>query len=239
MLIINCIVDTVERQRFDGIVLPRLQALTSSPFTIRHLLASAPLGDAGEHDGLLLSGSELSAAGETERDAELCTLIRGFADAGKPILGLCYGEQMVARALGGRCRRAAVPEFGWKRVTTRPNPLFKDLDDLIPIHSHYDEVCDLPPDFETIAWTDDCAIQAFQVRDRPIWGVQFHPEMSFDEGQRMMRGNLESEPEAKRYYVSDLEDPARVDDNLQIFRNFFATLPEPAERLELEVAVGV
>lgn len=228
MLVTNCTLDAVERQRFDDVVLPRLQTLTETPFTVRHLLSQEPLGDAAGHDRLLLSGSALSAAERNPRDDELCALIRDFADAGKAILGICYGSQMVARALGGHCRRAAVPEFGWKRVAIRPNPLFDGLDDLVPVHSHYDEVFDLPPDFEPIASTDDCAIQAFQVHGRPIWGVQFHPEMSYDEGQRMMRGNLETEPEAKRYYVSDLEDPARVDDNLRLFRNFFAARPTRA-----------
>ncbi|MEM7356677.1 MAG: gamma-glutamyl-gamma-aminobutyrate hydrolase family protein, partial [Acidobacteriota bacterium] len=180
VLVINCIVDPVERRRFDEVVLPRLQPLAPAPFVVRHLLEPAPLDDGGAHGHLLLSGSELSAAKTYERDDELIRLIRAFDRANKPILGLCYGHQMVARALGGRCRRAAVPEFGWKRVAIRPNALFAGLSDLVPIHSHFDEVFDLPPTFDVIASTDACTVQAFQVRDRPVWGMQFHPELSYD-----------------------------------------------------------
>ncbi|MEM7582204.1 MAG: gamma-glutamyl-gamma-aminobutyrate hydrolase family protein [Acidobacteriota bacterium] len=224
-LVINCIVNPDERRRFDELVLPRLQRLTPDPFVLRHLESPESLADGDDHPRLLLSGSELSAAQQNPRDDELCDLIRSFVDAGKPVFGICYGEQMLARAVGGRCRRAAVPEFGWKRVAIRPNPLFQGLDELIPVHSHYDEVYDLPPSCERIAWTDDCAVQAFQLRDRPVWGVQFHPEMSYDEGSRMMRGNLRTEPLAPRHYVDELKDPARVDDNLKLFENFFAAEP--------------
>ncbi|MEM7353998.1 MAG: hypothetical protein AAF657_24565, partial [Acidobacteriota bacterium] len=98
-------------------------------------------------------------------------------------------------------------------------------------HSHFDEVFDLPPTFDVIASTDACTVQAFQVRDRPVWGMQFHPELSYDEGQRMAASNLESEPEARRLAVDDLRDPAQVEDQLRIFRNFFAadgTVNKPA-----------
>ena len=101
-----------------------------------------------------------------------------------------------------------MPEFGWKRVETRPNPLFTGLDDWVPMHSHYDEVVDLPATLECIAWTEDCAVQAIQVRDRPIWGVQCHPELSFEDGQRMMRSNLKTEPEARRRMSDELTSPA-------------------------------
>ncbi len=225
-LIINCIVSAEERRRFDNVVLPRLQPMASEPFVIRHLLGSEPLADGGSHRRLLISGSELSAAKVNERDDELCVLIRDFVDAGKPVLGICYGHQMLARALGGRCRRAAVPEFGWKRLSLGQSPLFGDHDELVPIHSHYDEVYDLPPSCERIAWTDDCAIQAFQMREQPVWGVQFHPEMSYAEGQRMMQGNLETEPDAQQYCVDQLQDPTQVEDNLKIFETFFAAEPQ-------------
>ncbi len=222
VLVVNCIVDADERRRFDQVVLPRLQPLTPAPFAVRHLLASEALDDGGDHDHLLLSGSELSAARDNQRDGELCELIQAFVTAGKPILGICYGHQMLARVLGARCRRAAVPEFGWKRVEALANPLFDGLDELVPMHSHYDEIHDLPAECEVTAWTNDCAVQAFQMRDRPIWGVQFHPELSFEEGRRMMEGNLRTEPAARRLMVDELADPARVDDQLRMFANFFA-----------------
>lgn len=237
-LVINCIADAGERRRFDEVVLPRLLPLAPEGSAIRHLLAPGPLDDGGDHSHLLLSGSELSAASVNERDGELCDLIRAFARAGKPILGICYGHQMVARALGGRCRRAAVPEFGWKRLTIRSNPLFAGVDELVPVHSHYDEVCDLPPSFECIASTDDCAVQAFQVKGRPAWGVQFHPELSYAEGRRMLRSNLETEPDAQRLYVDHLRDPAQVEDHLTLFRNFFATRGRDGSRPRREVVAG-
>lgn len=224
ILTINAIRNAAERQRFDQVVLPRLQTVAPTNFEVRHLLSDQPLGDPAAHSHLLISGSELSAARSNPRDAELIELIRGFVLAGKPVLGICYGHQMLARALAGDqvCQRAATPEFGWKRLrSVVTNPLFTDLDRIVTMHSHYDEVRALGDDFNVLAATAECAVQAFQYRQQPVWGVQFHPELGYDEGQRMLKSNLETEPLAPELAVDDLETPEQAEQNLMILKNFF------------------
>ena len=174
ILVLNTIRAPHEAQHFDEVVLPTLRPHARADFAVRHLSSPEPLPHRPEpFSRLVISGSELSAAQSNPRDTELETLIRAFAEAGKPVLGICYGFQMLARALTGRavCRRAAEPEFGWKalRIHER-NPLFEGLERIVPIHSHYDEVFDLGPDFTVLASTAACAIQAAQYRDLPIWG---------------------------------------------------------------------
>jgi GMP synthase (glutamine-hydrolysing) len=147
---------------------------------------------------------------------------------GLPLLGICYGHQMIARALvgDGACRRAAVPEFGFKTLRLVENPLFDEIETLTPVHSHYDEVTGLPPDrFEIIASTDQCAVQAFQVRQQPVWGVQFHPELDERSGRKMLERNLATEPAAREHFVDELVDPAQIKACDRLFENFFRAEP--------------
>lgn len=224
ILTINSIRDLTERQRFDRVVLARLGELAAVDFSVCHLLGDPFPQDLGGYSHLLISGSELSAAEINPRDEELIALIRAFVVQGKPVLGICYGHQMVARALTntGGCRRAAVPEFGWKRLrSVVANPLFAGLEEIVTMHSHYDEVFGLEDDFQVLAATEECAVQAFQYRQLPVWGVQFHPELGYDEGQRMLRSNLETEAQAPALAGDDLASPAQAEENLLILQNFF------------------
>ena len=221
LLVVNCVMADAPRREFDDVIVPRLVERWAG----EHRVARLADGDALERrrgdTHLLLSGSELSAARANPRDAELEELIRAFVEADGAVLGICYGHQMVARALGGACRRAAAPEFGWRRVRRVPNALWAGMADSIAVHSHYDEVCALPKDFEVIAESDDCAVQAFQVAGTRVWGTQFHPEQPFTEGDAMLRANLASEALAPTHWADELEDPALVDGNLRLFDNWF------------------
>ena len=224
ILCINAIRNPEERRQFDTLVVPRLLTVAPADFDVVHLVEHPLPDDLAPYSHLLISGSELSAAERYPTDDGLLRTIRGFVDASKPVLGICYGHQMVARALLGdaACRRAAVPEFGWKRLRNlQPNPLFDGLDDVVTIHSHYDEVTGLDDRFEVLASTDDCTVQAFQVRGLPVWGVQFHPELDHAGGERMLRSNLDSEPRAAALAGNDLDRPEQADANLRMFANFF------------------
>lgn len=222
LLTINCIAADAPRRDFEESILPRVLTRWSGDHRVAQLMSKDRLPTHADFTHLLLNGSELSAAQSNPRDDDLIGCIRSFVDAGKPIYGICYGHQMIARALGGACRRAAVPEFGWRRVRRADNPLWAGVDDLITVHSHYDEVHDLPSDFEVTAATDDCAVQAFQVRGAPIFGTQFHPEFSATAGKSMLQDNLRTEALAPLHFIDELEDPSVVDNNLQLFANFFA-----------------
>ena len=117
-------------------------------------------------------------------------------ESGKPILGICYGMQDLARALGGTVVPGAIREYGKAEliVDAVHSPLFED----VPGHSqawmsHGDTVTELPEGFLTLAHTETCAQAAVGHPGKKIYGVQFHPEVRHTEyGQNVLRNFLRS-----------------------------------------------
>jgi GMP synthase (glutamine-hydrolysing) len=228
VLIINCIPKAEDREWFSRAVVPRLEEIAGRPIYVVNLnqLEGFDLDPGYTH--IVISGSDLSAARRFPTDDALIALIRRSVHQDRVVLGICYGHQMVARALVGdhACRRAAIPEFGFKRVSLIPNPLFSGIDILTPVHSHSDEVTGLPDDrFEVIASTNHCEVQAWQLRGRTVWGVQFHPELDELSGRQMLARSLETEDGARDHFVDEVEDPAHVEAGRRLFENFFRTSP--------------
>lgn len=95
------------------------------------------------------------------------------------VLGICYGHQLLARALGGKVERREKAEYGISRLrVVSEDPLFKGTPGEQDVWmSHRDAVVELPPDAVRIAETDYSFIAAFRHRSKPIYGVQFHPEV--------------------------------------------------------------
>jgi len=156
-LIVNCIIVEKPSVDFDEVIVPRLAELSGGPLELARLADPVPLPDPAGHSHVIVSGSELSAADGAPRDAELIRFIRQAAFSGSAIFGICYGHQMIARALASdrACRKARRVEFGWRRIDLQPNVLFEGIDTLISAESHFDEVTDLPGEFEVIASTSD------------------------------------------------------------------------------------
>jgi GMP synthase (glutamine-hydrolysing) len=99
--------------------------------------------------------------------------------SGAGILGICYGQQLVAHLLGGAVRKGEKGEYGLASFDPlSPDPLFKDAQGSQQIWmSHRDTVETVPPGFEILGRTDTCAIAAIADRKRRLYGVQFHPEV--------------------------------------------------------------
>jgi GMP synthase (glutamine-hydrolysing) len=224
ILIVNCIANADERAGFNRRIVPRLAEIAGSRTRVLDLERVADVAPDAAWTHVLLSGSELSAARRYPTDDPLLAFIHRVVRGGLPLLGICYGHQMIARALVGddACRRATVPEFGFKTLQLVDNPLFEGIETLTPVHSHYDEVTGLPSErFEIIASTADCAVQALQVRQHPVWGVQFHPELDERAGRKMLARNLKSEPAAREHFVDELTDPDQINACRRLFGNFF------------------
>ena len=110
-------------------------------------------------------------------------------NATEPILGVCGGHQQIALAYGaqvdlmerigpGEGYDGARRERGFFEVETDGTGLFENLPRKIVVwHSHCDEVKELPADFRLTASNPTCSIQAMQHKSRPVFGVQFHPEL--------------------------------------------------------------
>jgi GMP synthase (glutamine-hydrolysing) len=97
-----------------------------------------------------------------------------------PILGICYGMQLMAAALGGEVVQGDKREFGSARlrITHPDDPVLRGLpDDSTVWMSHGDKVKSLPSDFLEIAKTDNTEFAVMKHNERPLYGVQFHPEV--------------------------------------------------------------
>ena len=112
---------------------------------------------------------------------------------GIPVLGICYGMQLIAHNMGGEVRPSQLREYGRTTLrVSRDNPLFTGLEkDLQVWMSHGDVIQSLPEGFETTAQTDNCSFAAIQHPQRKLYGVQFHPEVRHTlKGMEILRNFL-------------------------------------------------
>jgi GMP synthase (glutamine-hydrolysing) len=135
--------------------------------------------------GMILSGGPSSIYEEDapQCDPEIFTL-------NIPVLGLCYGHQLIASLFGGKVESAGKREYGMSyAVIDRPSSLLKGLERKQKVWmSHGDTVYELPEQFEILAHTENCPIAAFKHREKPIYGLQWHPEVIHTEkGMQMLR----------------------------------------------------
>ena len=125
--------------------------------------------------GIILSGgpSSVYASGAPKCDPDIFQL-------GVPILGICYGMQLACEALGGKVANTPTREYGRAQIQiTGPNELFDGLPEETQVWmSHGDQVSSISDDFFTVAQTSTCPIAAIKHRDLPVFGLQFHPEVT-------------------------------------------------------------
>ena len=107
------------------------------------------------------------------------TYSKELFELGIPVLGLCYGAQLMQHVLGGRVERAAVQEYGKTEVeTVSSSRLFKDVPEkTLCWMSHFDYISKLADGFKSIAHTKDCLVAACEDEQRNLYGIQFHPEV--------------------------------------------------------------
>lgn len=138
--------------------------------------------EALDADGVVLSGGALSMEG-----TDTLGVVADWIDrVTVPVLAICVGHQFVGRHFGGRVAKGA-PEFGAVDLTVdRPDhPIFEGLPGQFRVWaSHNDQIVTPPPGWEVLAHSPACAVEAMAPPDRPIWSVQFHPEVEHTEGGR-------------------------------------------------------
>jgi GMP synthase (glutamine-hydrolysing) len=100
-----------------------------------------------------------------------------------PILGICAGHQFMGRFFGGKVSESKLPEFGKIELTiTKNDIIFEKVPKKSVVWlSHNDEVSMLPKDFEILASSENCKIQAMKKKSEPFYGLQFHPEVEHTE----------------------------------------------------------
>ena len=134
--------------------------------------------------GIIFTGGPNSVYGE---DSPRCP--KEIFDLGIPILGICYGSQLMAYLLGGSVKTAPVSEYGKTEVETdRTCALFENVSEkTICWMSHTDYIEKAPADFRVTAQTPVCPVAAMENAERKLYAVQFHPEvMHTQEGKQML-----------------------------------------------------
>lgn len=113
-------------------------------------------------------------------------------ELGIPVLGLCYGMQLMAHTLGGKVAQAETREFGkTKTFVNTESPLYKGLsEEEIVWMSHVDYVADMPAGFEKVAYTAACPVAAMQNPEKKLYAMQYHPEVLHSEHGKEMIHNF-------------------------------------------------
>ncbi|PHQ39547.1 hypothetical protein DJ69_05720 [Halorubrum persicum] len=148
------------------------------------------LPDHTEFDGVVVTGSRSSVYWDEAWIPPLIDYVAEAAEAGRPVLGVCYGHQVVAEALGGRVAGMDEFEIGYNEVRHRgDDELFAGVDEAFTVFTtHGDTVTELPPNATLLA-ENDHGVHAF--RDGHCWGVQFHPEYDLDTAREVTEGKRE------------------------------------------------
>ena len=135
--------------------------------------------------GIILTGGPSSCY---EEGAATCG--PELFDLGVPVLGLCYGAQLMTHVLGGKVEKAPVREYGKTTVRVeRTSPLFAYCSEKSTCWmSHFDYISRTAPGFKIVAHTDDCPVAAAEDASRRLYAIQFHPEvLHTTEGTQMIR----------------------------------------------------
>ena len=125
--------------------------------------------------GVILSGSPFSVYDEKAFHLDVQPLIDRY-----PVLGICYGAQLMAQQFGGSVKSAGTREYGRANLQTfdKENPLFEGFDEGSQVWmSHGDTIVEIPQNFHRIASTSTVVNAAYQADNAQVWGVQFHPEV--------------------------------------------------------------
>jgi GMP synthase-like glutamine amidotransferase len=170
-------------------------------------------------DGLIFMGGPMSANDDLPFIRRELELIEGAVAAGHPVLGVCLGAQLLARALGARVYRNPVKEIGWFPVywteMATHDPLLCGLSSPETVFHWHGETFDLPGGAVWLAWSDACRNQAFRAAPG-VYGFQFHLEVT----PEMIAGWIREDENAGD--VRELEHPIHPEQNAARLRELAA-----------------
>lgn len=150
------------------------------------IITNTTLANEIDADALILSGGAPRIAWESPRLGNCTDYFDHFQG---PILGICVGLQLMAIHFGGKAGPSELPEYGLAELQVLDeDDLFKGLPKKFSVwESHNDEVKEAPG-FKVLATSENCKIQALKLVDKPLYGVQFHPEVNNTEhGEEVLR----------------------------------------------------
>jgi GMP synthase-like glutamine amidotransferase len=168
------------------------------------------LPDTDRYSHVIITGCEGSITEMPEWAQNEAAWLREVIDAGAAVLGSCWGHQLIAVALAGpqAVRRAARPEFGWLEVQVNENGGLFPHSTLQSFISHFDEVvAGCHSEMRVLATGSDCEVQAARWGDRPVWGIQPHPEISPERGTEFLNRSIEKWPDSAGFLRAALAGP--------------------------------
>lgn len=151
---------------------------------------STPIDKIKSYDpkGIIFTGGPNSVFDENAPKAD-----ERIFELGVPVLGICYGAQLMCKSLGGVVHRAKTREYGVTDIDIDVSgQLFEGISSKNRcLMSHTDKIESLPDGFRVVATTGDCPVAAFENADKALYGVQFHPEVNHTEfGSDLIRNFL-------------------------------------------------
>lgn len=168
------------------------------------------------HDAYMITGSRHAAYEDLPWIHRLAALIRELDAARKPLVGICFGHQLIAQALGGRVEKASQ---GWgvgvhrTNITARAAWMDQAEPQLQLIVSHQDQVVELPGRAELLAGSEFCPVAMYRVESH-LFAMQAHPEFSHDYSRELMQVRRpiigEERIEAGLHSLAQPVDAARV-----------------------------
>lgn len=176
------------------------------------------------YDGVVVSGSPASVYWDEPWIAATREYVSGALEADLSALGICWGHQLIAEALGGTVADMGEFELGYRTVETttsgRADPIFDGIDPEFTVFtSHGDEVVELPPDAEVLA-LNDYSIHSFRV-DNAV-GLQFHPEYDVRTARQVAKGKDHLPDERVQRVLDGISEAAyrEAAQAKQVFDNF-------------------
>ena len=170
------------------------------------------LPDVGRYTHVIISGCEGSIAELAPWAVSEASWLREAMASGTAILGSCWGHQLLAVILAGKdaVRRATRAEFGWIDIPVSDPGGLLPTQSFQTFTSHFDEIVpECHPEMRLLASTPDCVVQAVRWGDRPVWGIQPHPEIDVAWGRAFLKNALERWKQSRTLLQEALAGPPR------------------------------
>ncbi|MFB6271184.1 MAG: type 1 glutamine amidotransferase [Halobacterium sp.] len=186
------------------------------------------LPDHADFDGIVVTGSRSSVYWDDDWIPALVDYVADCHDAGVPVLGVCFGHQVLAEALGGSVDDMGEYEIGYRDVErTTDDPIFEGVSETFTAFTtHSDAVVDLPERAELLA-ENEYGVHAFRAGQSV--GVQFHPEYDQATAERVTERKDDLDENRKAAVLDGIHDEnyAAACEAKQVFENFTQSLAEP------------